>query len=273
MAKGAELVLGGCPPHTIYVKPSRVLIAQSRRWPLGWHSAYERLVQQLSRQVAQLVLNGLPITRQPRDGHLPAGWVMFRVACEGTRIWITVLNFEPVAPGPGDGTRAHRPADRFILGVRGSGKGITLVTFYRPLPPIPAGRSMFAACRRATMPPTGAASENNAPSPRRPATAETACRVPSAIVEAGAAAHSSRGNRAVHGGLAPRFANAASQKRPTPPNTYFGSRRLMVIFTPPAAAPKTARIAKPLVLMSHMPMDMSSGARRGPTGRVAPAEA
>jgi hypothetical protein len=142
MAKGAELAAGGCPDHTIYVWPSRELVAQSRDWPQAWHEAFEQAAYELSGMVATCVLGGLPVTQQPIEMQLSAGWIRFRVACCGTRIDIDIVDFEgPDAPGPSGGTRRPQTADELVLGVRGSGKAFTMVTFYGPLPPIPAGHN------------------------------------------------------------------------------------------------------------------------------------
>ena len=140
MAKGADIVAGGCPAHTIYIWPSRELIARSWDWPEAWHEAFERAAGQLAGLVATCVLGGLPVTQEPATRQLRAGRVSFRVRCCGTRIYIAVLDFEgPHAPGPDGGTRKQPCAvDGLVLGLRGSGKSFTIVTFYGPLPPVPA---------------------------------------------------------------------------------------------------------------------------------------
>lgn len=140
MAKGADIVAGGCPPHTIYIWPSRELIARSWDWPEAWHEAFEQAAGQLAGLLATCVLGGLPVTQEPATRQLRAGRVSFRVRCCGTRIYIAVLDFEgPHAPGPNGGTRRQPyPVDALVLGLRGSGKSFTIVTFYGPLPPVPA---------------------------------------------------------------------------------------------------------------------------------------
>jgi hypothetical protein len=140
VAKGADIVAGGCPAHTIYIWPSRELIARSWDWPEAWHAAFEQAAGQLAGLIATRVLGGLPLTREPAARQLRAGWVSFRVRCSGTRIYIAILDFEgPHAPGPDGGTRRQPyPVGGLVLGLRGSGKDFTIVTFYGPLPPVPA---------------------------------------------------------------------------------------------------------------------------------------
>jgi hypothetical protein len=144
VAKGAELVAGGFPAHTIYVWPSRELIARSWDWPEAWHAAFGEAAEQLAGLVATPVLGGLSVTGKAVARQLRAGWVSFRVKCSGTRIYIAVLDFKgPHAPGPDGGTRKQLyPADGFVLGLRGSGKSFTIVTFYGPLPPVPVENSI-----------------------------------------------------------------------------------------------------------------------------------
>jgi len=146
MAYGAEPVRGDCLTHTIYIWPSRQLVAGSSYWPQSWHEAFEQAASQLGSVVASYVLGGLPVTRQPITMELPVGCIRFSVKCRGTSIYIAVSDFEgpedpgPDAPGPNGGTRRRSsPADGLILGLRGTGKSFTVVTFYGPLPPIPAG--------------------------------------------------------------------------------------------------------------------------------------
>jgi hypothetical protein len=140
VAKGADIVAGGCPAHTIYIWPSRELIARSWDWPEAWHEAFEQAAGQLAGLVATCVLGGLPVTQEPAARQLRAGRASFRVKCSGTRIYIAVLDFEgPHPPGPDGGTRKQPyPVDNLVLGLRGSGKSFTIVTFYGPLPPVPA---------------------------------------------------------------------------------------------------------------------------------------
>jgi hypothetical protein len=140
VAKGEDIVAGGCPAHTIYIWPSRELIARSWGWPEAWHEAFEQAAGQLAGLVATCVLGGLPLTQEPATRRLRAGCVTFRVRCSGTRIYIAVLDFEgPHAPGPDGGTRRQpHPVDGLVLGLRGYGKAFTIVTFYGPLPPVPA---------------------------------------------------------------------------------------------------------------------------------------
>jgi hypothetical protein len=140
VAKGADIVAGGCPAHTIYIWPSRELIGRSWDWPGAWHEAFEQAAGQLAGLIATCVLGGLPIIQEPATRQLRAGRVSFRVKCCGTRIYIAVLDFEgPHAPGPNGGTRKLPcPVDALVLGLRGSGKSFTIVTFYGPLPPVPA---------------------------------------------------------------------------------------------------------------------------------------
>jgi hypothetical protein len=146
MAYGAEPVRGDCLTHTIYIWPSRELVAGSSYWPESWHEAFEQATSQLGCVVASYVLGGLPVTQQPITMELPVGSIRFSVRCRDTSIDIAVSEFEgpedpgPDAPGPNGGTRRQpSPADGLILGLRGTGKSFTVVTFYGPLPPIPAG--------------------------------------------------------------------------------------------------------------------------------------
>jgi hypothetical protein len=149
MADGAVPVRGGCLTHTIYIWPSRELAARSLAWPESWHRAFEQATSQLSGLIASCVLGGLPVTQQPLAMELPVGCIGFSVRCLRTSIYITVSEFEgsedpgPDYPEPSNGTRRQPcPADGLILGLRGTGKSFTVVTFYGPLPPIPAGHCL-----------------------------------------------------------------------------------------------------------------------------------
>jgi hypothetical protein len=149
MADGAETVGGACLAHTIYIWPSRALVARSWDWPEAWHEAFAQAASQLGGLVATYVLGGLPVVQQSISVELRAGCVSFSVECRGTSIYIAVSDFEgpdepgPDAPGPNGGTRRQPyAADGLVLGLRGTGKSFTVVTFYGPLPPIPAGNSV-----------------------------------------------------------------------------------------------------------------------------------
>jgi hypothetical protein len=146
MAFSAEPVRGDCLTHTIYIWPSRELVAGSPYWPESWHEAFGQATSQLASVVASYVLGGLPVTQQPITMELPVGCIRFSVRCRETSIYIAVSDFEgpedpgPDAPRPNGGARRQASrADGLILGLRGTGKGFTVVTFYGPLPPIPAG--------------------------------------------------------------------------------------------------------------------------------------
>ena len=146
MAYGAEPAGADPLAHTIYVWPSRELIARSWHWPESWHAAFEQAASQIACVVASYVLGGLPVTPQPITIELPVGCIRFGVKCWGTSIYIAISEFGgpenpgPDAPGPNGGTRRQpTPADGLILGMRGTGKSFTVVPFYGPLPPIPAG--------------------------------------------------------------------------------------------------------------------------------------
>jgi hypothetical protein len=140
MAFSTEPVRGDCLTHTICIWPSRALVAGSAYWPESWHQAFRCATRQVGRVVASYVLGGLAITPQPITMELPVGCIGFSVRCRDTSIYIAVSDFEgpddsgPDAPGPNGATRRQgSPADGLILGLRGTGKSSTVVTFYGPL--------------------------------------------------------------------------------------------------------------------------------------------
>src|SRR5690606_6637981 len=124
------------------------------RWPEAWHEAYGRATNQLGGLVASYVLSGLPVSEQPITLRLPCGGsIGYSVRCRGTSVYIIVAEFEgpgtPNGPGPNGGLR-RRPvsAQGLVLGVRGTGKCFTIVTFYGPLPSVPAGNILVPPRRQ-----------------------------------------------------------------------------------------------------------------------------
>jgi hypothetical protein len=129
--------------HTIYIWPSQELVARSWDWPEARHVAYEHAASEVGREVAVHVLGGLAIREQSIELRLAAGWISFTVRVFGTSIFVSIAAFEepdgPDSPGPGGGCEQPRSADGLILGLRGTGKCFSLVTFYGYLPPLPVG--------------------------------------------------------------------------------------------------------------------------------------
>lgn len=174
MAYGAEPPRGDTLAHTMYVKPSRALIARSWHWPDSWHDAYEQATTKVARKVAACVLNGLSIVQHSVTMELPAGRISFSVTRWGRSIYIAVSDFEgpddpePTGPGPNGGTRQPNSADGVVLGLRGTGKNFTIVTFCGHLRPAAAGHFPSArfpgqalTCRRMN---TGGVVTRDAPS-------------------------------------------------------------------------------------------------------------
>jgi hypothetical protein len=151
MAYGAEPPRGETLAHTMYVRPSRALIARSWHWPDSWHGAYEQATTNVAQKVAACVLNGLSIVQHLITMELPAGRISFCVTRWDRSIYIAVSDFEgpddpePTDPGPKGGTRQPNAADGVVLGLRGTGKNFTIVTFCGYLRPAAAGA--FPAAR------------------------------------------------------------------------------------------------------------------------------
>jgi hypothetical protein len=131
--------------HTIYIWPSRELIASSWDWPEAWHAAYAHAASEVGREVAVHVLGGLAVREQSIELRPAAGWISFTVRVFGSSIFVSIEAFEgpddPDSPGPDGGCEQPRSADGLILGLRGTGKCFSLVTFYGYLPPLPVGYS------------------------------------------------------------------------------------------------------------------------------------
>jgi hypothetical protein len=143
MAYGAEPAGAGALAHTIYIRPSRQLIAQSWQWPPTWHRAFEQATAELGLAVATCLLNGLPVTKRLIAPQLSVEGVEFRVRRRGASVYIAVLEFTgpetgPDAPGPDGGCQQPRSADGLGLGLRGSGRTFHLVVFHGYMPPMPA---------------------------------------------------------------------------------------------------------------------------------------
>src|SRR5262245_16297537 len=134
MAYGAETAGARALAHTIYVRPSRELIAQSWQWPASWHDSFEQTMSELALAAVTCILEGIPVTEQPITLQLADVSVAFRMQHEGLRTYIAVLEFTgpeigPDAPGPNGGCQQPRPADGLVLGLRGSGRTFQLVVF------------------------------------------------------------------------------------------------------------------------------------------------
>ncbi len=152
MAYGAEPAGAGALAHTIYVRPSRELIAQSWQWPASWHEAFEQTMAELALAAVTRVLEGLPVTERLIALQLTDVCVAFRIEREGSRTYIAVLEFTgpengPNAPGPNGGCQQPRPADGLVLGLRGSGRIFQLVVFQGYMPAIPGpARNVLSFC-------------------------------------------------------------------------------------------------------------------------------
>jgi hypothetical protein len=145
MARGAELVVGGCPPHTVYINISPKLVAHSQGWSRAWHEAFERTLYRVYVQVVSGVHNGHALDGQSNAMFGPAGRIDFCARCIGTRIIIDVSDFVgPRDPGPDGGTRQPRPTGDRVLGVNVSDKVFSFVTFYGPTLP---GELVDISCR------------------------------------------------------------------------------------------------------------------------------
>jgi hypothetical protein len=143
MAYGAEPAGPGALAHTIYIRPSRELIARSWHWPASWHEAFEYATVELGLAAATCILGGLRLSKRLIAMQLSVDGVEFRVKLKGTSVYIAVLEFTgpatgPDAPGPDGGCQQPRSADGLGLGLRGSGKIFRLVVFHGYMPPIPA---------------------------------------------------------------------------------------------------------------------------------------
>jgi hypothetical protein len=143
MAYGAEPAGAAALAHTIYVRPSRQLIAQSWHWPASWHLAFEYATAELVLAAATCVLCGLPVTKARIAAQLSIECVKFLVRRKGTSVYIAVLEFTgpqtgPDAPGPDGGCQQPRAADGLAVGLRGSGRTFQLVVFHGYMPAIPA---------------------------------------------------------------------------------------------------------------------------------------
>ena len=148
MAYGAEPARANPLAHTIYIWPSRELTARSWHWSESWHMAFEQAASQIGRAVAVCVMGGLPVSERPITIELSTGCITFSVKLRGPGIYIAITEFEgpeqgPDSPGP-DGGCQPRAVDGLVLGLRGSGKGFCLVTFYGYLSPLPAGYGVSA---------------------------------------------------------------------------------------------------------------------------------
>jgi len=142
MAYGAEPAGVEALAHTIYVRPSRELIAQSWHWPASWHEAFEGATAELALAAATCVLYALPLTRGRIARQLSSECVKFRIRRKGTSVYIAVLEFTgpqtgPHAPGPNGGCQQPRAADGIAVGLRGSGRTFQLVVFHGYMPAIP----------------------------------------------------------------------------------------------------------------------------------------
>jgi hypothetical protein len=142
MAYGAEPAGAAALAHTIYVRPSRQLIAQSWHWPASWHLAFEYATAELVLAAATYVLYGLPLSGARIAAQLSIECVKFRVTRKGTSVYIAVLEFTgprtgPDAPGPDGGCQQPRAADGLAVGLRGSGRTFQLVVFHGYMPAVP----------------------------------------------------------------------------------------------------------------------------------------
>ena len=73
MAYGAEPAGAEALAHTIYIWPSRELVASSWHWPESWHTAFEQAASQIGRAVAVCVLGGLPVSEEMLRADIDAG--------------------------------------------------------------------------------------------------------------------------------------------------------------------------------------------------------
>jgi len=142
MAYGAEPAGAIALAHTIYVRPSGEIIAQSWQWPASWHEAFEQTMAEIALAAVTCILEGLPVTERPIALQLAGACVAFRIEREASRTYIAVLLFTgpengPDAPGPNDGCQQPRPAHGLVLGLRGSGRTFQLVVFQGYMPAIP----------------------------------------------------------------------------------------------------------------------------------------
>jgi hypothetical protein len=152
MACGAEIAGARALAHTIYVRPSRELIAQSWQWPASWHEAFEQTMAQIALATVTCILEGLPVTERLIALQLTDACVAFRIERTASRTYIAVLMFTgpgngPDAPGPNGGCQQPRPADGLVLGLRGSGRTFQLVVFQGYMPAIPGPARNVLALR------------------------------------------------------------------------------------------------------------------------------
>jgi hypothetical protein len=228
MAKGADLVVGGgCPPHMVYVRVAPDVKASSRSWSQAWCKTYTQAVSRLRWEVAECVLNGLPMTRQVVVIGLPGGACLeVRVTCSRTQIVIHVLDFVgPLDPGPDGGIWQPRAAEGSAHGAYRAGSVLRLVPFYEPMP----WERLVDILSQPFVTRAGMQSDSAPHSSRHPTARATMVSMPKTLTLA-FAIRDRESRNAQHDAIARKSPKSASGKLEAQPTTLLSKR-------PAAAAP------------------------------------